>query len=245
MSDTADRDEHQSTGAEGSPASSNGHTARTRPVRVALLNDFDIIVHGLVTMLAPFDDIEIIEVHTGESEMQHSVDVALFDTYGRRGVPWDEIERLVGDERVRNCALFTFSFGEKLVQEAMGVGVRGYLWKGIAAAELAAALGRVADGETVVIRPQGTQNAAGDGYRWPFREAGLTPRESEVLALLAEGLSNRDIATSLYLSPETVKTHTRRVFAKLGVHSRAQAVAHALRNDAFARQLRRLSSPEG
>jgi len=215
--------------------------ARRRPVRVALLNDFDIIVHGLATMLAPFPDILVVETAVGEVDLDQPVDVALFDTYGRRGVPWDEIGRLVSDDRVGSCALFTFSFGEKLLQEVLDAGVKGYLWKGIGAAELAGALTRVADGESVVIRPQGTQSAAGDGYRWPFRDAGLTPRESEVLALLAEGMSNRDIAAALYLSPETVKTHTRRVFAKLGVHSRAQAVAHALRNETFARQLRRMS----
>ncbi len=214
---------------------------RRRPVRVALLNDFDIIVHGLATMLAPFPDILVVETSVGEVDVDRQVDVALFDTYGRRGVPWDEIERLVGDARVGTCALFTFSFGEKVLHDVLDAGVKGYIWKGIGAAELVGALTRVADGQSVVIRPQGTQSAAGDGYRWPFRDAGLTPRESEVLALLAEGMSNRDIAAALYLSPETVKTHTRRVFAKLGVHSRAQAVAHALRNEAFARQLRRMS----
>ena len=83
----------------------------------------------------------------------------------------------------------------------------------------------------------------GAGYRWPFKDVALTPRESEVLALLAEGLSNRDIASALYVSAETVTTHLRRVFAKLGVRSRSQAVSRALRDESFARQVRRVSHP--
>ncbi|MGD9755506.1 MAG: response regulator transcription factor, partial [Acidimicrobiia bacterium] len=94
--------------------------------------------------------------------------------------------------------------------------------------------------ERVVLGPSGAARAGLDGYRWPFDANGLSVRESEVLALLAEGLSNREIGEALYIGRETVKSHVAQILAKLGVRSRGEAAAMALRNEAFVRQLRAL-----
>src|SRR4051794_38074184 len=66
-------------------------------VRVALLNDYDIVVAGLSTMLGRFDDIGVVEVGVGSTEVDEAADVALFDTYGRVGIPWQQLTELVGN----------------------------------------------------------------------------------------------------------------------------------------------------
>lgn len=209
-------------------------------LRIAVLNDFDIVVRGLCDMLAPMADIEIVDARVGEVRLRTAVDVALYDTYGRHGLPWAELAEVMADRRARHIALFTFTFSADLVRRALDAGVDGYLWKGLSAEELADALRRVGDGERVVLGPSGAARAGLDGYRWPFDANGLSVRESEVLALLAEGLSNREIGEALYIGRETVKSHVAQILAKLGVRSRGEAAAMALRNEAFVRQLRAL-----
>jgi DNA-binding NarL/FixJ family response regulator len=211
-----------------------------RSVRIAVMNDFDIIVRGLSDMLSRFDDLVVVDVVVGDEELDHPVDVALYDTYGRQGMPWDELAEVVADPQAVHVAIFTFAFGPELVQRAVELGVRGYLWKGLSADELADALRRVAQGEVVVQGPAATMRSGSDGYRWPFDLSGLSVRESEVLALLAEGLTNREIAEALYIGRETVKTHVAEVLRKLSVRSRTEAAALALRHETFARQLRQL-----
>jgi DNA-binding NarL/FixJ family response regulator len=212
-----------------------------RRVRIAVMNDFDIIVRGLGDMLSRYDDLQIVDLLVGEHEFDHAVDVALYDSYGRQGMPWDELAAVVADPRAAHVAVFTFAFSDELVQRALDIGVHGYLWKGSSADELAAALRRVAAGETVVHGPSQTQHGE-DGYRWPFDLSGLSVRESEVLALLAEGLTNREIAEALYIGRETVKTHVAEVLRKLRVRSRTEAAGLALRHEAFARRLRQLQA---
>lgn len=208
------------------------------------MNDFDIIVRGLSTMLSAYEDLEVVDVLVGDVHLDHVVDVALFDTYGRHGLPWAELQDVLSNARAGAVALFTFGFGDDLVRRALGAGVRGYLWKGLNGEELANALRRIASGETVVEGPSGPSRAERDGYRWPFDLSGLSVRESEVLALLAEGLTNREIAEALYIGRETVKTHVAEILRKLGVRSRIEAAGLALRHDTFARQLRSLSARE-
>jgi len=207
-------------------------------VRVAVLNDFDLVVRGVSAMLEPFAEVEVVTDQSGEDGGPADVDVILFDTYGRQGIPWGELQRLAAAHR--SVALLTFTFTEDLLRQAREAGVRGYLWKGITPAALATAVRRLAGGEEVVSRPGGHGRVPPDGYRWPFEGVGLTARESEVLALLTEGLNNRAIARSLSIGQETVKSHVREIFRKLGVHTRTEATARALRDEEFARHQRSL-----
>jgi DNA-binding NarL/FixJ family response regulator len=205
-------------------------------VRVALLNDFDLIVTGLTKMLEPFGQIQIVDDAVGRATSDGTaVDVVLYDTYGRRGMPWPEVQALVDEPAVRHVAVFTFAFVGDVIDEAVRRGVDGYLWKGLAPSTLVDQLVRIAGGERVVSQLYGYSRSAGAGYRWPFDDVGLTARESEVLALVSEGLPNRDIAEALFVAPETVKTHVRSIFRKLDVRTRAQATARALRDTAFSR----------
>ncbi|MCU1504085.1 MAG: LuxR family transcriptional regulator [Ilumatobacteraceae bacterium] len=200
---------------------------------VALLNDYRIVVDGLAKMLEPFDDIAVVELEVGNVDVQHDVDIALFDTYGRVGMPWQQLEDLVARPNVRNTTVFTFDFGAVLVERALSIGVHGYLWKGLTPAALAESLRRVAGGDVVVSTPENQARQPDRSYRWPFDDLGLSSRESEVLALLAEGLSNQQIADGLYLNVETVRSHLKQIYSKLGVHTRTQATAKALRGQAF------------
>lgn len=213
----------------------------TKRICVALLNDFDIVVSGLAEMLAPFNDIEITDTSVGNVHLDHHVHVALYDTYGRHGMPWTELDEVIADSRAEHVAIFTFAFAEDIVAEALERGVSGYLWKGVSGERLAESIRRIAAGETVVDGPPHPHRVVADGQRWPFADVGLSARESEVLALIAEGLTNPAIAEALYISRETVKSHVKHVLRKMGVSSRIEAAAIALRDPSFARQLRRLS----
>jgi DNA-binding NarL/FixJ family response regulator len=200
---------------------------------VALLNDYHIVVDGLARMLEPFSDIDVVELEVGNVDVSESVDIALFDTYGRVGMPWQQLQDLVALPNVRHTTVFTFDFGAVLVERALAMGVRGYLWKGLTPAALAESLRRVAGGDVVVSTPENQARQPDRSYRWPFDDLGLSARESEVLALLAEGLSNQQIADGLYLNVETVRSHLKQIYSKLGVHTRTQATAKALRGQAF------------
>lgn len=205
-------------------------------VRVALLNDYELIVAGLCNMLDQFDEIEVVEMHVGSVEIDGPVDVALFDTYGRVGMPWSALEGLVAQVEVAHTAVFTFDFTHALVERALAMGVHGYLWKGLQPAALAESIQRVAKGSIVVSEPESHARVPDRSYRWPFDDQGLSARESEVLALLSEGLTNQQIADGLYLNVETIRSHLKQVYSKLGVHTRSQATAMALRGDAFRRR---------
>ena len=127
---------------------------------------------------------------------------------------------------------------EQYLYQALRVGAAGFLLKRIRGGELVDYLGRIRDGE-VLIDPTLAGRVALSAARlhsgefWPGAHLGLTQRESEVLSLLVAGLSNRAIAAKLVVSEETVKTHSRGIYRKLGVSDRAAAVTVALREGVF------------
>ena len=202
-------------------------------ITLALLNDYDIVVNGLAELLRPFPDFRVVELEVGRVQVEQPVDIALFDTYGRVGMPWEQLNELVDCPRVAHAVVFTFDFGTLLVERARSIGVHGYLWKGLSPQRLADSLRRIAGGEVVVSTPENHARQPDRSYRWPFDDHGLSARKSEVLALLSEGLSNQQIADALYLNVETVRSHLKQVYSKLGVHTRTQATAKALRDPAF------------
>jgi DNA-binding NarL/FixJ family response regulator len=116
---------------------------------------------------------------------------------------------------------------------ALDAGARGVLAKGLPAPKLAAALEAVANGEIVVsdafLRAQEPP--------WPGAEFGLTARESEVAALLSRGMTNREIASALWISENTVKTHLKAIFQKTMASSRSEAIVRITRDAGFARRI--------
>ena len=199
--------------------------------RVALVNDYELVLRGLAGILDPFRDrLRVVELDVGTSPQQR-VDIALFDTYGhpRNGI--DRVHALADDPRVSHVVVYTWAITNEQCDAAVEAGARGVLAKSETAEALVHALLAVADGEVVVSpsfrRPH--------GYTWPGHDIGLTARESEVAAFLSIGLSNREMADALSISEHTVKSHLKAIFVKTGVASRAQAVARIAGDPRFRR----------
>ncbi len=202
---------------------------RAGPVRVAISNDFELVVFGVAQMLAPFGDrVAVVDSAVGGEDIDRRVDVALFDTFGHPNSGVDEVARLVADPDVGQVAVFTWDFDPAVVDRLRRQGARGYLSKAMPAADLVTALEQIAAGHDVVsVDPILDRHS--DGHRdWPGRGRGLSERESEVLILVAEGMSNLDVAAALNISINSVKTHIRSAYRKLDVSTRAQAVRRVL-----------------
>jgi DNA-binding NarL/FixJ family response regulator len=205
----------------------------TGPIRVVVIDDQAIVREGLVTVLSLLPDIEVLgEAADGQAGVELvrrvSPDVVLMDL--RMPVLGGlEATRLILESNpgVGILVLTTFADDASVV-DVLRAGARGYLTKDADRAEVAAAVRAVASGHMTLSADvgqklvAGTHPPSGPGLAEQF---GLTVREDEVLRLIGEGLSNQEIAASLYVGVSTVKTHINAIFAKLGVRDRAQAIA--------------------
>jgi DNA-binding NarL/FixJ family response regulator len=201
-----------------------------RPWRIAVVNDYQVIVSGVAAMLAPYGDrVVVVELDVRRNPAT-AVDVALFDSYGQSGLGLERSKSLVASGLVDAVAIYTWSLTDSARREARRAGVRGLIAKALPANELVAALEAVAGGQVVET------GGFGQGRRgvWPGAQWGLSARESETLALLTTGMTNRSIAESLFVSENTVRTHVKAVYRKLGVTTRSQAVVRALGDPTFA-----------
>ena len=196
---------------------------RRRPAGVAdLLRDF---AHDIVVC----DHIVI-----GDEVRADDLDVVLYDTYGRTGAAAEAVRTLAGLDQVSHVAVFSLDVTAALVQDAKEAGASGVLSKALGAERLRDAIVRIADGEVVVAVDDLGSPALAE-LDWPGKADGLSERESQVLVLVAEGLTNKEIAALLYVSVETVKTHLRQILAKLRLRNRVEATAYVFRTGAFAR----------
>ncbi|WP_205475051.1 response regulator transcription factor [Nocardioides sp. SYSU D00038] len=195
------------------------------PVRIALSNDYDVVLHGLATMLEPYRDRVEVLTATASVQMPPEVDVILFDTFGRLPDGDDKLRRIVAEN---DAAVVVFSWDSYPEHLARRHGAAAYLHKGIGAEDLVDAVVAIHEGRDVVA---GTP-AVDDGGMpaWPGQEHGLTARESEVLTFVAQGLSNDEIAQRSYLSINTVKTYLRTAYRKIGATRRSQAVLWAVQH---------------
>jgi DNA-binding NarL/FixJ family response regulator len=189
-------------------------------ITVAIVNDYEIVVRGVQAMLAPYGHrVEVVDLETGNGPSVRA-DVALFDTFAGRRHTLTRAADMVRDGSAQHVVLYTWDAAPDFVRAARDVGVSGVVLKTRSADLLVDSLERIVAGETVGFDP----NSPNGG---PTRFVELSDRESEVLALIARGLTNAQIADELYLSVETVKTYVKRLYAKLGVHNRAQAAVAA------------------
>ena len=201
----------------------------TRPVTVALVDDYDVVVMGVANILDQYrDQVVVAELDTNRP-VQDMVDVVLYDSFAQPESDHEEISVLVANPNARRVVVFTWNFEPDLVDSALRQGVSGYLSKALSARELVAALRAVHDGEVVVSDPPGRARPV-NGLDWPGRGEGLSDRESEVLALITQGLSNADVARLTHLSPNTVKSYIRTIYRKINVASRTQAVLWGIGN---------------
>ena len=197
--------------------------ARQEPVRVALVDDYDVVVVGVANMLEPYRDrVVIAELDTGRP-VHDEVDVVLYDSFAQPESDHEEIRVLLANPHAQRVAIYTWNFHDELVRSAREQGVSGYLSKALPARDLVAALEAVHAGDVVVSDPP-HQRRSSSGLDWPGRREGLTDREAEILALITQGKSNAEVATHTYLSPNTVKSYIRTIYRKIDVSSRTQAV---------------------
>jgi DNA-binding NarL/FixJ family response regulator len=208
-------------------------------IRVALVDDQQLVRSGFASLLDAEEDIDVVgEAADGEQAIQLAVrsrpDVMLMDVR-MPGLDGIEATRRIaanpdlGDVHV--VILTTFELDE-YVFEGLRAGAAGFLVKDTDAGELLRAIRVVAGGEAL-LSPKVTRRLISefatrtrDVRPSPGLER-LTPRESEVVTLVASGLSNDEIAKRLYLSPSTAKTHAARAMSKLGARDRAQLVIFA------------------
>lgn len=207
-------------------------------VRLVLADDEQLVRSGLRLILEAEDDIEVVgEAGDGAEAValtrRLDPDVVLMDVQmpGMNGIEATrEIVALGREDSSRVVILTTFDLDE-YVWEALRAGASGFLLKRTPAEDLVAGIRVVAAGEAL-LAPSVTQRLI-ETFRArpeaaPARDLSelddLTGREREVLGLVARGMANGEIAAHLFLSEGTVKTHVKRIFSKLGLHDRTQAV---------------------
>jgi DNA-binding NarL/FixJ family response regulator len=207
-------------------------------IRVMLADDQRVVREGLGTLLGLLEGIDLVATAAdGEEALalaaEHAPDVVLMDLRMPRLDGIEAIRRLAErGERPRVIALTTYA-DDASVLGALRAGARGYLTKDAGADEIRAAVEAVDRGEAALdarVQHHVVAALAGSDARRPAEPElpdELTPREAEVLALIAEGLTNAEIAERLVVSAATVKTHVNHIFAKAGVRDRAQAVVYA------------------
>src|SRR5690242_5073741 len=141
---------------------------------------------------------------------------------------------LTADPAVERVAIFSLDLRRELIEEARAAGASGFISKALSGDDIADALVRIAAGESLEAVGEAV-HPAHEHLDWPGKHDGLSERESQALVLCAQGLTNREIATALYVGVETVKTHLRNVFAKLGLRNRVEATMFVQRSGAFVR----------
>ncbi|MEU2555795.1 response regulator transcription factor [Streptomyces sp. NPDC013313] len=197
-------------------------------VRILICDDHAVVRAGLLALLGSVDGIEVVgEAGSGEEAVAMAAklepDVVLMDLQLGHGIDGATATRRIAAQGVRVLVLTTYDTDADITR-AIEAGATGYLLKAERPEELFAAIHSAAQGRTALSAPVAERvvdRMPGAG------RPGLTDRERDILAQLARGLGNREIARALFISEATVKTHLGRIYAKLGVDTRAGAVAVA------------------
>ncbi len=198
-------------------------------MRVALRNDYEVVLSGFRHMLERYQHrVEVVEV-LEQHRIDQPVDVALYDTFAQHEPQHDVVDEMVANPMNTYVAIYTWNLGQDLIDAALEQGARGYFAKSMPALELVEAIEAVAAGEVVLSPAEGRvrSNAALD---WPGRADGFSDRESEVLALITQGKSNAEIAAQTQLAQNTIKTHIRSAYRKIGATNRVDAVLWGVEN---------------
>jgi NarL family two-component system response regulator LiaR len=201
-----------------------------------LVDEHAVVRSGLSAFLMVFDDLDLVGEATGGEEAvrvceQYRPDVVLMDLV-MPGMDGAEATRRIREKCPNIQVIALTSFKEQdLVERALQAGAIGYLLKNVTADELAQAI-RAAHHGRPTLAPEAAQVLIDATTHPQSREPGhdLTSREREVLALLVDGLNNRQIAERLVVSRSTVKFHVSSILSKLGVASRTEAVALAVKH---------------
>jgi DNA-binding NarL/FixJ family response regulator len=212
------------------------------PIRVLVADDQAIVRDGLVTVLGLLADVEVVGAAAdGEEAVALAVstrpDVVLMDLRMPRLDGAGAAARIAADVPAAAVLVLTTYADDESIAAALRAGAKGYLTKDVGRAELAAAVRATASGQSTFGAGIGakvigavTAAAAASTPTTPAQALArrfpqLTARETDVLALIADGLGNAEIAATLFIGVSTVKTHVNAIFAKLGVRDRPRAIA--------------------
>lgn len=205
-------------------------------IRIIIVDDHDMVRQGLEIFLKAFDDFLLVGQASNGPEAielcgELAPDVVLMD------MVMPEMDGITTTQNIRQrypdikiIALTSFTDDGQLVQNALRAGATGYLFKNVSIDDLATAIRSAANGKPVLAPEaahmliQATTQPSPESFH-------LTDRELEVLALMVEGMSNRQIAHNLSISYSTVRFHVSSILSKLNVESRTEAVTVALRNN--------------
>jgi len=212
-----------------------GMGAAVEPLRVLIADDHPVVRRGMSALLASLDGVEVVgEAATGTEAVREAQlsapDVVIMDVQMPDMDGIEATRRLCAAVPGTAVLVVTMFDDDDTVFSAMRAGARGYLLKGASQEDILAALRSVRAGH-LVVGPGIADRLMGYLSDPPVRSdvpfGGLTPREREILDLMAQGANNASIAAQLGLAPKTVGNHISAVFTKLGVASRAEAIVRA------------------
>jgi DNA-binding NarL/FixJ family response regulator len=207
------------------------------PIRVFVLDDHEIVRRGLRDLLESEDDITVIGEASTEEEAVRRVpaldpDVAILDVRLAEGNGVEACREIRSRHPRTACLILTSFSDDEALFEAIMAGAAGYVLKQIRSSDLVVAIRRVAAGQNL-LDPAVTAQVLERLRRGPAEDemiARLTSQEHEVLALIADGLTNRQIATHMYLAEKTVKNYVTSVLSKMGMARRTEAAVYAARH---------------
>jgi DNA-binding NarL/FixJ family response regulator len=214
-------------------------------IRVLIVDDHALFRRGLMLVLESEDGIDVVgEADDGEDAIakaeQLAPDVVLMDVRMPRVSGIEATRRLAEALPTTKIIMLTVSDEEDDLYEAIKAGATGYLLKEISIEEVADAVRAVTQGQTLISPSMASKliaeftnlaKRATDRQQVPVPR--LTDRELDVLRLVAQGITNREIAEQLFIAENTVKNHVRNILEKLHLHSRMEAVLYAVREKLF------------
>jgi two-component system, NarL family, response regulator DevR len=216
----------------------NGQHEGNRPIQVLIVEDHPVVAEGLRALLGSYADLNVTGAATSVEGASAALedacpDVAVVDFHLPDGTGADVSDRIRARCGSTAIVFLTGDDCDERLLEAIEAGASGYLLKSVSGADIVESVRAAATGETLI--PADTiatalaerRRVASERSRQTQVLASLTERESEILALMVDGVDNRAIAESLHISYATVRTHVRSILAKLDARSQLDAVAKA------------------
>lgn len=196
-------------------------------IRILCVDDHSIVRAGLAALIAQESDMEVIAAaETGEQAVdcyrEHRPDIVLMDLRLPAMSGFEAIRIIRKEDPNARIIVLTMYHGDEDIYRALEAGASGYLLKDTLPDTLIATIRQVHSGQAILPPTAAAQLAR------RISEPGLTPREYEVIRLLARGLRNKEIADTLAITQDTVIAHLRSIFGKLRVHDRTAAVSAAI-----------------
>jgi DNA-binding NarL/FixJ family response regulator len=189
-----------------------------QPIRLAIVSRQEVVARGLTAMLADYPERVMVVALASVYSKAIGIDVVLYDSHGLHRSEGADLDHLIQKTDAK-VLIYSRDMRPDLRARAMARGADGWVSMSKHAAELVSAVELIAAGKSHE-----------EQHDWIGQEAGLSPREVEVLALVTQGMSNQEISDRLFLTINTLKSHIRQAYKKIGVGSRAQAVAWCMQH---------------